>query len=527
MYPQRLPSGAMMPGSQQHILQIHMTPSNSPQDLQLPPVPGLDDPFVSGATQQRDHGPSVFGPDFSFDVMDPTSPVNLQGPREEPSYPYLGGHQSSEHIGFTTYHGSSNGDQLSYDHKPNTQGLNVVIVQLTANIKHLSEAKTSMEEELTHIKGKNNSLALCLESINETLGELQESIGQQKQTPSRTNSNHHAVLKSIIQLLFSQFCGVDCDGTRKKCTVALAVVKPLGDKQPYELTDKGMQIWHPDWLDKVNDEINTKFIKELAKCAFNNEKVLYTAQREQTQLKSIPDKSFSMTIIIDSQHVTVAAAQCKAALLYEQESGNQGMAALILTNLGSNILTCNDNEVNAKVRQSANKVVGHAWQSIDYVTFLHWLSLHAMKQQQDANDEPDLRQVGQEPQHKQHRTTKKLHKCVFNIGPKHLSRYLPQAKAMVFKAMVDDRWYDEHLDMVVHEGIDWLKGFYSHINTEDLFEADMTYLKELDDCSKQRHWGLVDLKYLEDFFITICRFCRYLTWYSDVNKQSPMCTNCS
>ncbi|KAL4075660.1 hypothetical protein J3A83DRAFT_4369885 [Scleroderma citrinum] len=336
-----------------------MTPSNSPQDLQLPPVPGLDDPFVSGAAQQRDHGPSVFGPDFSFDVMDPTSPVNSQGPWEEPSYPYLG-----------------------------------------ANIKHLSEAKTSMEEELTHIKGENNSLALCLESINETLGELQESIGQQKQTPSRTNSNHHAVLKSIIQLLFSQFCGVDCDGTRKKCTVALAVVKPLGDKQLYKLTDKGMQIWHPDWLDKVDDEINMKFIKELAKCAFNNEKVLYT-----------------------------------------------------------------------------------------YVTFLHWLSLHAMKQQQDANDEPDLRQVGQEPQHKQCRTTKKLHKCVFNIGPKHLSHYLPQAKAMVFKAMVDDRWYDEHLDMVVHEGINWLKGFYSHINTEDLFEADMTYLKELDDWLKTETLG--------------------------------------
>ncbi|KAL4070064.1 hypothetical protein V8B97DRAFT_2024378 [Scleroderma yunnanense] len=131
-----------------------------------------------------------------------------------------------------------------YDHKPNTQGLNVVIVQLTANIKHLSEAKTSMEEELTCIKGENNSLALHLESIEETLGELQESIGQQKQTSSRTNSNHHAVLKSIIQLLFSQF---------------------------YE----GTWIWHPDWLSKVNDEINMKFIKELVKCAFNNEKVLY------------------------------------------------------------------------------------------------------------------------------------------------------------------------------------------------------------------------------------------------------------
>ncbi|KAL4077005.1 hypothetical protein V8B97DRAFT_2021663 [Scleroderma yunnanense] len=242
--------------------------------------------------------------------------------------------------------------------------------------------------------GENNSLALHLESIEETLGELQESVGQQKQTLSRMNSNHHAVLKSIIQPLFSQFC-------EKKCTAALAVVKPPRDKQLYELTDEGMQIWHPDWLGKVDDKINVKFIKELAECAFNNEK----AQRKQTQLKSIPDKAKDL-------NSDQGACRIKAVLLYEQESGNQGAAALILTDLGSDILTCNDD---------------------------------------------------------------KLHKHVFDIGPKHLSCYLPKAKAMVFKAMVDDRWYDKHLDMV---------GFYSCINTEDLLKADMTYLKKLDDWLK-------------------------------------------
>ncbi|KAL4063512.1 hypothetical protein V8B97DRAFT_2085175 [Scleroderma yunnanense] len=496
-----------------------MVPSNSPQDLWLPPVPGLDNLFVSRAAQQRDCGPSVFRPDFSFDVMDPTSPVDSQGPQEEPSYPYLGGHQSSEHIGFTTYHRSSNGVKIhpfytpanismanqlankvelqwmSYTWGPTLEGLNAVIVQLTANIKHLSEAKTSMEEELTHIKGENNSLALSTEA-NSIKDEL----------------NHHAVLKSIIQLLFFQFCGVNCDGTRKKHTVALAVVKQLGDKQLYELTDDGMQIWHPDWLGKVNAEINMKFIKELAKCAFNNDK----AQREQTQLKFIPDKSFSMTIIIDcvktyfqlihkrakdlnsnqgacrikarlekscqqAQCVTVAAAWHKAALLYEQESGNQGTAALILTNLESDIPTCNDDKVSKDTLQQRKDA--------EYVTFLCSLSLCAMKQQQDVNDEPESRQVAQEPQCKQCRTTKKLHKHVFDVGPKHLSHYPPQAKAMVFKVMVDDKWYDEHLDMVVHEGINWLKGFYSHANTQDLFEVDMTYLKELDDWLKTEALG--------------------------------------
>ncbi|KIO11443.1 hypothetical protein M404DRAFT_20874 [Pisolithus tinctorius Marx 270] len=157
--------------------------------------------------------------------------------------------------------------------------------------------------------------------------------------------------------------------------------------------------------------------------------------------------------------------------------------------------SCNDDEVSddtlqrrkdAEVGQSANWVVGQAWRSVDYVAFLRYLSLHATKQWQDVTEDlnANTSNTNQEPQRKRRKTTKKVHKRVFDVAPKHLSRDMPPAKAMVFRAMVDERWLDEHPGMVVHEGISWLKGFYSRVNQEELFEADATYLKELDEWLK-------------------------------------------
>ncbi|KAL4073656.1 hypothetical protein J3A83DRAFT_4187316 [Scleroderma citrinum] len=351
---------------------------SSPQDIQLPPAPGLDDVFT---------------------------PCSRSGS-------YLG-------------------DELNYNHRPNIQGLHTVVAQLMANVKHLSEVKGTVEQ---------------------IIGELQER-GEQKLTTSRMNSNHHAVLKSIIQPLYFQLCGIECDGTKANHIAALVAVKPLKNRQSFELSTKGLQIWHPDWLGKVDDVLNAKFIKEVVDHVFNNEKV--------------------------------AVARCKVALQYETESGNQGVAALILMDFGSDILTCEDNE-DAEVGQSANKVVGHAWRSIDYITFLCWLSLCAMKQQQHTIKELA---VDQEPQRKQHRTTKKQHKWVFDVALKYLNCDKPSTKGVIFKAMVNKGWYDQHPDMVVHEGIDWLKGFYSCINQSELFEADTMYLKKLDTWLKEEAAG--------------------------------------
>ncbi|KAL4064797.1 hypothetical protein V8B97DRAFT_2025904 [Scleroderma yunnanense] len=454
----------------------------------------------------------LYTPELSFDAMDTMSPVDSQGLQEEPSHSYLGDNQSSQHLSFMAYHGGGNnhdhtpfsyaskssygqsigqghsetpmdnyqmlysaphsrsgsylGDELNYDCRPNIQGLHAVVAQLMANVKHLSEVK----------------------AVEQIIGELQER-SKQKLTTSRTNLNHHTVLKSIIQLLYFQLCRIKCDGTKANHIAALVAVKPLKNRQPFELSTKGLQIWHPDWLGKVDDVLNAKFIKEVADHVFNNEK----SQRENTQLKTIPDKSFNLAMITDcikiyfqtihkrtkELHSDQGTCKVKVALQYETESGNQGTVALILMGFRSDILTCEDNKVSEDtLQQRKNAEVGHhAWRSIDYIAFLHWLSLHAMKQQQHTIKEPA---VGQEPQHKWCRTTKKQHKQVFDVALKYLNHDKPLTKGVIFKAMVNEGWYDQHPDTVVHEGINWLKGFYSHINQSKLFKVDTMYLKELD-----------------------------------------------
>ncbi|KAI6040804.1 hypothetical protein EDC04DRAFT_2893814 [Pisolithus marmoratus] len=261
------------------------------------------------------------------------------------------------------------------------------------------------------------------------------------------SANNHVVLKLIIQPLFSQLCGIDCDASKKNRIAALAAIKPLDNQQPFELSSKATQIWHPNWLGKVDDDLNMKFLKEVADCVYNNEKM----QREQTQIRTIPDKSFSPEIIMEcvktyfqtihkcakelnsadgvlrvkhrqeygrrrGHRIMVAAARRKAALQYEKESGHQGAAALVNMDFGSDILTCNDEEI------------------------------------RDPNESAE-EQLRESP---------------------------PPPKSTLFKTMVDHRWQSANLEVVLLDRVHWLKGFYSRMNEGDVFEADADYLKELD-----------------------------------------------
>ena len=62
----------------------------------------------------------------------------------------------------------------------------------------------------------------------------------------------------------------------------------------------------------------------------------------------------------------------KAALHYEGRTGNKGAEALVYSDLGSEVLTCNkesddtcQRRKDAEVSKDAKKVVKHAWRSID------------------------------------------------------------------------------------------------------------------------------------------------------------------
>ncbi|KAI6145143.1 hypothetical protein BKA82DRAFT_20812 [Pisolithus tinctorius] len=522
--PQRNTSGDAQPGLHSS---TQMTPLGHSQHS-LPSIHSrLDDPFTSRpAAQRRDHdGPSLFSPEFSFphqlhDTMDPTSPIDSLVPQEGSSYDYQG-RAARAPVTICPSHMPVHLPMVSQLVKGEVKLLWKIVrvlctqhpaPKLTANLKRLSEANTNLEDELTNIREENKSIVSRLNDVEEVLAELRSKVIGHKGA-TKTCSNNHVALKSILQPLFCQLCGIDCDGKKQNRVAALTAIRPLDNKQAFEETNEGVQIWHPYWLGNIDDEVNARFIREVAECAFNNEK----SQREQTKMNSIPDTSFTLPIILEcaktyfrsvckrakelhsdqgtrkfearlehsrqrARRITVAAAQRKAALQYEKETGNEGAEVLINTDLGSDIITCNENE-------SANKVVGHAWRSVDYVAFLRWLSLRAMKLQQDMPDEPNQGSMDQGLPCKRHRITKKIHKWVFDIAPKHMNRGPPLSKTTIFKPMVDERWYKENVDTPVIEGIDWLKGFYSRLNEGDLFEADAIYLKELDEYLKTEMLG--------------------------------------
>jgi len=83
----------------------------------------------------------------------------------------------------------------------------------------------------------------------------------------------HISLQSILQPLFCKLCEIECDGTKTDRIVALEAVKPLDNKQPFEVSSNGMEIWHPNWLGDVCDSVNAKFISEVADYVYKNEQV--------------------------------------------------------------------------------------------------------------------------------------------------------------------------------------------------------------------------------------------------------------
>ncbi|KAI6158006.1 hypothetical protein BKA82DRAFT_22008 [Pisolithus tinctorius] len=525
--------------------------------------------LLNRMTDHRSHFTPSFSFQHQFRDVETTSPID---PHEAP-YPYLGGSQPNQPIGYKPYQGNGNGrerttpvyssrsvrsqsithghgealvqddmyapnrsrsgsfvpDLHSYDREPMRgyerepmHSLQATVAQIMVDIRNLTEGKMHLEEELTRLREDNKTVTSRLDTLEQNFAELQEK-GEValKQASSRMSSNDHTAVKSIIQPLFCQLCGIDCSRSKKVRVAALAAVKPLDGGEPLELTAEGVEIWHPNWLGQVDDKLNAKFIEEVAERVYNNEK----SQRELTQVKNIPDKSFNLLIITECAKTyfrsihkraselqteqgvrkakqrleygrqrarcsTVTAVRRKAALQYEQDSGHKGAAALIETDLGSDVLTCNDSDVSedtlerrklVEVGKSANKVVGHAWRSIDYVAFLRWLSFHALKQQQDVNEPSSgsMRSVDDEPQRKRRKTTKKFHKRVFDVSPKHLNHNPPQPKATIFKPMVDETWRAKNPNVEVVEGVDWLKGFYSRLRQGEIFDADATYLKEL------------------------------------------------
>ncbi|KIK81368.1 hypothetical protein PAXRUDRAFT_35884 [Paxillus rubicundulus Ve08.2h10] len=249
-----------------------------------------------------------------------------------------------------------------------------------------------------------------------------------------------AALEPIIHPLFCDLCGIDCATSKKTHIHLLALsVKKLEDCVLYEALKDGREVWHPDWLGKVDNDINTKFIAEVVKHVWNNKKAA------------------------KGRYLTVLN-------WLEEKAGGPG---------DGNELENNKDVIFAMIQ-----------------TFLHFLSLHVMKIQVQANKQGPATKTTSassdviEPPKKCHKTqVKKLCKRVFNIAPRNMSEDLPSSRnGTPFSTMVSMKWKKEHPDMeICAKGREWLQEFFKRLEAGDIFSEDMVYLAELDVWHKPAH----------------------------------------
>jgi hypothetical protein len=117
---------------------------------------------------------------------------------------------------------------------------------------------------------------------------------------------------------------------------------------------------------------------------------------------------------------------------------------------------------------------------LKYVAFLHWLSFRAFK----GGDTDGESGGGGEPPKKKWRMTSNAErgfKKDFDPSPSRLSDCLPSSrKSKPSRSMVADWWVHEHPEVKLIAGhAEWLIGFYSGLDEDELHPADQDHLKEL------------------------------------------------
>jgi hypothetical protein len=83
------------------------------------------------------------------------------------------------------------------------------------------------------------------------------------------------ILQPFIHPMFGELCGLDMSVVSKRelSSVLANTIQPLPDASLHKTTEDGRQIWHPNFLGHVDDEVNIKFISEVATRVFDNETV--------------------------------------------------------------------------------------------------------------------------------------------------------------------------------------------------------------------------------------------------------------
>ena len=66
-------------------------------------------------------------------------------------------------------------------------------------------------------------------------------------------------------------CGLEMMGSKTSRINKLCAVEPLEDGAFEHASDR--DIWHPNWASKIDDDVNTQFIKAIGEHIWQNEQV--------------------------------------------------------------------------------------------------------------------------------------------------------------------------------------------------------------------------------------------------------------
>ncbi|KAG1747041.1 uncharacterized protein EDB91DRAFT_1079679 [Suillus paluster] len=275
-------------------------------------------------------------------------------------------------------------------------------------------------------------------------------------------------------------------------------VMPLKNGWAYEEIDT-KQIWHPNWMGNVDDEVNGQFIKEIINFIVDNEKRLHNGPIPKSD---IPDADFNTGII----------TECMKGYFrnIHQQVFSQKDPTKQPNTLRANFLKIPWNGETKLVLGSQQiwllGMNGVVWVSMKQTDTIPCNVLDKDEDSTLNGDSasaattkvnPTEGEANSKRPWKCHRTTagqpKKPMKRVFNLDPTQMNSDEPKLgkKMKPFRNMVSDWWMIDHPDMQVLDGVPWLKGFYTRLNEDDVLKEDWDYLMELDEWHrKQRNGGL-------------------------------------
>ncbi|KIM52282.1 hypothetical protein SCLCIDRAFT_11921 [Scleroderma citrinum Foug A] len=122
-------------------------------------------------------------------------------------------------------------------------GLHAAMQQILTEVQSINSKVQRQEEMISMLKESNDQLTEKFDMMEKDLLDVKQAEATKKGTLTKEGLNDHAALK----------------------------VSALENGKPYEILENGGKKWHLHWLGNIDEEVNKKFIKEVADRVWDNE----------------------------------------------------------------------------------------------------------------------------------------------------------------------------------------------------------------------------------------------------------------